>query len=119
MWTATTPKPVSVAPLIPLPAVATASVSHKPKALVAALFSGTAKITGTVAEKHSPNNTPVARKVVLLHERTLQTVQTTWSDPVTGAYSFNNIKRGELYTVVSFDHTGTYRAVIADKQSPT
>lgn len=119
MWTATTPKPLSIAPLVPLPAVATANAVPKPKALVAPLFYGTAKISGTVAEKHSPNNTPVARKVVLLHERTLQTVQTTWSDAVTGAYSFTNIERGELYTVVSFDHTGTYRAVIADKQSPT
>lgn len=41
----------------------------------------------------------------------------TWSDATTGAYSFTGL-RLTAYYVVSFDHTNTFAAVIADNLTP-
>ena len=40
------------------------------------------------------------------------------SDAITGAYSFDYVDMTRKYTVISYDHTGIYRAVIADNQTP-
>lgn len=82
-------------------------------------FKGKGQITGTVAEKATPANTPLRRKVMLhrLPEGTF--VAATWSDATTGAYTFSGIRPDLQYTVTSYDHTGTYRAVIADNLVPT
>lgn len=76
---------------------------------------GKFKIVGTVKEKGTPS-VPVYRRVVLHDQLTGRMLRVTWSNPVTGAYQFLNIRAG-LYYVVTFDHTATaYRAVIADSQ---
>lgn len=81
-------------------------------------FGGSGRVAGTVKEKASPANLPWGRRVLLLQERTGYWVQSTWSDPVTGAYSFDWVDMTHTYTVISYDHTGAYRAVIADGQTP-
>ena len=82
------------------------------------IWGGTGRIVGTVKEKGTPANVPVWRRVRLFHERTAALIAETWSDPVTGAYAFNNIKRDEVYFVLAFDHTGDYRGVVADNLTP-
>lgn len=81
-------------------------------------FKGRGRIVGTVKEKSSPTNLPLKRKVRLYREPDGLLIRTTWSDPVTGAYIFNGIPLTATYTVVSFDHTGAYRAVCADNLTP-
>lgn len=79
---------------------------------------GVGRISGTVKEKTSPVNTPLARRVVLHSHTSAQMVDQTWSDASTGAYTFNGVSTKDTYYVVSFDHTGAYRGVIADHQTP-
>jgi hypothetical protein len=76
------------------------------------VLDGSGQITGTV--KNAPS-TPVRRKVLLMDEATQQTIRETWSDAVTGAYSFTHIAMGRNYTVISYDHTLAFRAVVADR----
>jgi len=75
----------------------------------------TGNITGTV--KNTPA-TPVSRRVLLMDQRSQLVVRETWSDPVTGAYAFNGLNTATEYAVISYDHTRTYRAVIADYITP-
>lgn len=82
------------------------------------IFGGRGVINGTVKERSLPDNTPLARRVRLIEERSGYVVAETWSDASTGNYSFANIDRSRTYTVVSYDHTGLYRAVIADRLTP-
>lgn len=65
---------------------------------------GTTKVAGTP-------DIPVGRRVVLLHERFLRISRAMVSDPLTGEYVFNNISNGP-WTVISWDNTGEYNAVI-------
>ena len=65
-------------------------------------------------EESDPAPSPVARRVVLLVEPTLQQVAETWSDPVTGAYRFDGLSMSARFTVVAYDHLRNWRAVIAD-----
>jgi len=81
-------------------------------------FGGNGVINGTVKEKSEPSNVPLYRRVRLLDQRSGYVVAETWSNATTGAYSFANIDRSRKYTVVSYDHTGFYRAVIADNLTP-
>lgn len=78
-------------------------------------FKGRGRITGTV--KNTPA-TPVHRLVRLYREPGGLLVQSAWSDPITGAYTFNGVSLDYRYTVVSFDHTEAFRAVIADRVVP-
>jgi hypothetical protein len=80
-------------------------------------FDGIGQITGTVKEHGSPDF-PIRRRVVLYEELSHTFVRETWSDALTGSYAFPNVDRSRTYTVLSYDHTNTYRAVIADKQIP-
>lgn len=82
------------------------------------LFDGTGRITGTVKEKGTPTNTPLRRRVNLIDEATRQNIRETWSDVATGAYSFDYVDMTRRYTVLSYDHTGAYRAVVADRIVP-
>jgi hypothetical protein len=77
---------------------------------------GDGTISGTVKEKNSPTDTPLGRRVILMEDSSRLVIRATWSDPVTGAYSFQGIKKGPRYSVISFDHLHNYRAVIADNQ---
>jgi hypothetical protein len=71
------------------------------------------QVPGTVKAEGSPD-IPLHRKVVLLREPSMLPLAATWSDPVSGAYVFNNITNAYRYTVVAFDYEHNYRAVIAD-----
>lgn len=79
---------------------------------------GRGRIVGTVKEKNTPANTPLMRRVVLLAMPGSRATRETWSDPVTGAYEFNEVAMDRVYTVVSYDHTGIYRGVVADNLTP-
>lgn len=61
---------------------------------------------------------PVWRKVRLFREQDGLLIREVWSDATTGAYRFDNIPAGIAYTVLSYDHTGTFRAVVADRIIP-
>ena len=76
---------------------------------------GTGRISGTV--KISPAS-PAHRKVRCFHERSGMLIAETWSDATTGAYAFDYLAMDQRFTLVSFDHTETYRAVIADRVLP-
>ena len=79
---------------------------------------GSGRITGTVREKGTPANTPVERRVVLLAMPGSRAIRETWSDPISGAYEFREIAANRRYTVISYDHTGLYRAIVADNLQP-
>ena len=79
-----------------------------------AQFGGTGTITGTVKEKALPDNTPLHRRVLLMDQRSQIVFHETWSDAVTGDYTFPGVKTNTPHTVLAYDYTGTYRAVIAD-----
>lgn len=76
-----------------------------------AIHGGKYRITGTV--KVTPA-TPAYRKVTLFDSVSRLLIREVWSDPVTGAYAFNNIRPGTFF-VMSVDHTNTHNAVIADR----
>ena len=75
-------------------------------------FGGSGRIAGTVKEDGSPD-VPVKRRVRLHRERDGLLVREVWSDPVTGAYSFDYIDATKRYTVIAYDHTGAFEAVVA------
>lgn len=79
---------------------------------------GRGRITGTVKEKNTPANTPLKRRVVLLAMPGSRAIRETWSDPVTGVYEFTEVATDRVYAVVSYDHTGIYRGVVADNLTP-
>ena len=79
-------------------------------------YGGRGRIEGTVKEKGTPD-VPVARQVWLVAEVTGTVIRETWSAP-NGTYAFDYIDHRYKYTVVAFDHTGNYRAVIADNLAP-
>lgn len=80
------------------------------------LDSGSYRITGTTKNKATPSDLPVARRVRLHEQISGRLVREVWSD-ASGAYSFNGL-RLTAYYVVSFDHTNTFSAVIADNLTP-
>lgn len=79
---------------------------------------GRGRIVGTVKEKGTPANIPLRRRVVLLSMPGSRAIRETWSDPVGGGYEFSEIAMDRRYTVISYDHTGTYRGVVADNLQP-
>lgn len=81
-------------------------------------YGGRGRIVGTVKNKGEPSDTPVYRRVRLFKDRDGQCVAETWSDPVTGVYAFENISPAHKYTALSYDHTGQFRAVVADNLTP-
>lgn len=78
---------------------------------------GRGRVQGTVKETGSPN-TPVYRKVRLIREIDGLLMRELWSHPITGAYSFDFVDELQKFTVLSYDHTGAFRAVVADGQIP-
>jgi len=77
-------------------------------------YAGTHRIVGTVKEKGVPQDVPVSRRVLLFDERANVVVRETWSDAVTGAYTFDSLNPDIRYLVIAYDHRHDYRAVIAD-----
>lgn len=80
-------------------------------------YGGLGRIDGTVKVDSSPDY-PVHRKVRCFRDRDAVCVGETWSDPVTGGYSFEYVDPAERYTVLAYDYTGAYRAVVADNLTP-
>lgn len=72
---------------------------------------GPATIGGTVKVL----TVPVAREVLLMEQDGLRVAKTTWSSATTGAYSFPNIKADREWLLLTFDPTGAYNAVVADR----
>lgn len=79
---------------------------------------GAYRVVGTTKEVALPTNTPLSRRVRLHNERDGRLVREVWSD-AQGNYIFDEIKGDRQYSVIAYDHTGTYRAVIADNITPT
>jgi hypothetical protein len=77
--------------------------------------SGPGNITGTT--RNTPD-TPVSRRIRLHEQSSGRLVRETWSDSITGAYSFTGL-RLTLYYITAFDHTGNYNGVIATGITPT
>jgi hypothetical protein len=80
-------------------------------------FAGTFSISGTVAIDDSPD-VPVMRRVRLYDRYSGGLVRETWSDPVTGAYSFLQLPNDRTFFVLSHDHTDFYNATIKDNITP-
>jgi hypothetical protein len=78
---------------------------------------GNGTIAGTVKVKGTPDYA-VSRRVRLYRDRDGILVGETWSDPTTGAYTFDGLDRSQRYTVLALDHTGNFRAVPADNLTP-
>jgi hypothetical protein len=87
-----------------------------PRGLIDALDGGTYRISGTLKTKGTPD-APVMRRVYLFDHASWRVVRDQWSDPATGAYSFDWIRMGKFF-VVAFDYLQDYRAVIADNLTP-
>ncbi len=81
-------------------------------------YAGTGTITGTVHVKGTPSNVPVARKVRLIRDVDAVCIREVWSDAVTGVYAFTEIDSTVSYTVLSYDYTESFRAVVADRVLP-
>ena len=107
------PVPERLLPAVELPNT-TASTHAREYTYCDIYYGGDGSITGTVKEKHSPANTPLFRRVLLIDERSQQVIRETWSDATTGNFAFAGIKIGPAYSTVSFDHLHNYRAQIAD-----
>lgn len=73
-------------------------------------YGGNLRISGTTAVAGSPD-VPVARLVILMDERSKRVVRSKWSTEA-GGYIFNNVASGP-WTVIAWDHTGEYNAVIS------
>ncbi len=82
-------------------------------------YGGDGTITGTVKIAGTPTNVPVARKVRLIRDVDAICIRETWSDPVSGVYTFSEIDRTVNYTVLSYDYTESFRSVVADRVVPT
>ena len=78
-------------------------------------FGGNGRMAGTVKEKGTPDQ-PLQRRVQLYDETSKVMTREVWSDPTTGAYLFENIDPKLTYSIISYDYTGMYRAVIANGQ---
>lgn len=79
---------------------------------------GNGDISGTVKIDGDPTDVPVRRQVLLLREPGAYAVRETWSHPTTGAYSFTGLNRNYKYTVLAYDYSHSYRAVLADNVTP-
>lgn len=113
-----TQSPITIAPYAPPATTPQISTTSPINAIRGGIeFGGRGQITGTVKEKGTPD-APVYRRVRLFRERDALLVAETWSDPITGAYIFTNINPAHRYTVITYDHTGDFRAVAADNLTP-
>ena len=81
------------------------------------IHGGKGFIPGTVEEKATPN-IPLRRRVRLHRDVDGLMVRETWSDAVTGAYTFTGINPAYTYHAIAFDYARNYRAVIADNLTP-
>ena len=107
-------RPVSIAGYVALGPVR--GVASAAPVTVDLKNAGSYRIIGTTKNTGTPP-VPVGRLVRLHDQKTGEIVRQVWSDATTGAYSFTGL-RLTTYYVVSFDHTNTFGAVIADNITP-
>ena len=98
-------------------------MAFAPGILIRDIYRGGAGfVAGTVKErpKGAPEGSevPVWRRVRLYDERRGACIAETWSDATTGAYRFDCIDMGRIYTVLSYDHNGQFVAVAANGLVP-
>lgn len=79
---------------------------------------GLGRVYGTVKVDGTPSDVPVHRRVRLYRDRDGMLIQEQWSNATTGAYAFQYIEMDHTYTVITYDYTGTFRAVVADRIVP-
>ena len=82
-------------------------------------ISGTGVISEYVMRKGVPDDTPAYAKVILIREADNLVIDKTFSDPVTGAYSFPDLSKAYTYTALAYDPTGAQRAQAANNLVPT
>ena len=102
--------PVALLALQLVPSAGAAAPYSGPKLLALQksgdyIHGGKGFITGTVEEKATPN-IPLRRRVRLHRDVDGMMVRETWSDAVTGAYTFTDINPAYTYTVVAYPVTG-------------
>jgi hypothetical protein len=85
----------------------------RPNYLVGGFGQYIGRLVGTTKDKGSPN-VPVSERVRLYRQQDGMLMRELWSTAGTGAYVFEHIDELETYTVISYDHDGTFRAVVAD-----
>lgn len=71
-------------------------------------FVGPGIISGTTFDHGTPD-VPVRRRVRLYIELEGQLVREVFSDATTGAFSFRGLTTTRAFTIVAYDHTGTWR----------
>lgn len=79
---------------------------------------GDGVVAGDVKSKATPANIPTHCLVRLIRDQDALLVQAQWSHPTTGAFRFENLSLDYTYTVIAYDHTLNYRAVITDRVTP-
>jgi hypothetical protein len=88
-----------------------------PALVVGVYWGGKGRVYGTVKIKGTPDYA-VSRRVRLFRDRDGVCVGEVWSNPTTGAYEFTYVDPTQRYTVVSYDHLASFRAVVADNLTP-
>ena len=79
---------------------------------------GRGLIADTVKTKATPSNIPTFCKVRLVRDIDGKVVREQWTNPVTGAYTFERFDETFTYTVIAIHPLGSSRAVIADRLTP-
>lgn len=74
---------------------------------------GIGYIPGTVKRAATPADVPARRRVRLHRDVDGVMVREAWSHAVTGEYLFSGINHRQRYTVIAYDHTGEFEAVVA------
>jgi len=78
------------------------------------IASGGGSINGTVKKYDGAVTVPLRRRVRLFEQSTGLLIQETWSDAVTGAYSFTGLDKTKDWIVMADDWQKDYCAVAAD-----
>lgn len=97
----------------PLPMHVNARLTERARPNYFFSVSAQGRVQGTTKDKGTPN-VPVSERVRLYRERDGMLIRDAWSAPGTGVYSFDYVEEWETYTVISYDHNGNFRAVVAD-----
>lgn len=104
-------------------AVGNARPAYSKKAPVDSFFmfdiyhGGRGRVSGTVKVKGTPDYA-VRRRVRLIRDRDGKMIREMWSDATTGAYQFDYVDERERYTVLAYDYSQAFRAVVADNLLP-
>ncbi|WP_371435939.1 hypothetical protein [Polaromonas sp.] len=77
------------------------------------------RVRGRTVEQEDKNSpkVPVSRRVRLYRDRDGLLIRETWSN-AQGDYEFARIDSTTAYTVLTYDHEGDFRAVVADRVTP-